>query len=181
MTNGIPRSAHSDTLRRWGCLLALLGTVTLAAADDVPTGPSFTVVALGPTRAAEQWLAWGARYRLTRPEAGRVQFTLQRLERSWQGPSSFVPGGTDRVALGVYVNTGGRAQFGWQSRPFGGENLPPWLDAPPREPGGMTLRSADPLADLRLGALARFSFGGQTSVSLRPRKGGLRLTLQAQW
>lgn len=176
-----PQPAHSDTPRHWGCLFALFGAVTLASAHDLPAGPELTLATVGPTRAADRWLAWGSQYRLVGSEPGRVQFTLQRFERPWRGAPGPAPAGADRMALGVYVITGGRAQLGWQSRAFGAEQLPPWLDATPRAPAGMLLRSADPLADLRLGALAKFSFGDQTSVSLRPRKGGLRLTLQAQW
>ncbi len=180
MNRVVTQSLPVQALRSWTCLAALLTVCPLACADDVPTGPETTLAAVGPTRAAEQWLEWGSRYRLTSREPGRVEITLQRYERPWQGMAP--PGAASgRVALGVYVNTGGPAQFGWQSRSYGTEHLPPWLQDAPQRPEGMALRAADPLADLRLGALARFSFGGQTSLALRPRKGGLRLMLQSQW
>lgn len=189
---------HVDTgmLRRWSGLCCrgwlygwLLGSGLVARADEVrPAGPELALAVSSSTSAhattAHQHaldLQWRNGHTTSpAPREGRWQFTLQRYERPWQ------PGMApqqDALALAVYVNAGSRTQLGWQSRPFGAQETGVrWQEgANARPAGAMTLRSADPLADLRLGALAKYSFGSQTSLSLRPRKGGLRLYLQSQW
>jgi hypothetical protein len=187
-----PLHVGPGMLRRWSrlcCCGWLLGGSLAAWADDVrPAGPELalavpaTAAHTAPTahqRALDlQWRNGHAAVPAARD--GRWQLTLQRYERPWQPGLAPQP---DAVAVAVYVNAGARTQFGWQSRPFGAqENGVPWQDgAVARPAGAMTLRSADPLSDLRLGALAKYSFGSQTSLSLRPRKGGLRLYLQSQW
>lgn len=142
-------------------------------------GPG-TAVATVPARAT---LDLRLRNTATAPSrAGPWQVTLQRYERPWQ------PGAApraDAVAVALYLNAGNRTQVGWQSRPLGFmDGGTTWQDdmaAAARRPSQMALRSSDPLSDLRLGALAKYSFGSQSSISLRPRKGGVRLYLQAQW
>jgi hypothetical protein len=181
MTRGSMHSVHASALFLWRCGAGLLGLWSAVQAQELAVGPEVTLAAVGPLREAGPLLEAGSRGRLTWHAPGRVEIRLQRYERAWDGPvqAGSAPG---RLALGVYVGTGGATQVGWQSRPYGTEHLPPWLqDVQQRPPEGAALRAADPLADLRLGALARFSFGGQTSLSLRPRKGGVRLMLQSQW
>jgi hypothetical protein len=188
-----PLHVDPGMLRRWSrlcCCGWLLGSGLAAGADawadDVrPAGPELALaMPASPGRSAQQRaldLQWrNGHAAVPTARDGRWQFTLQRYERPWQ--PGFAPQ-PDAVAVAVYVNAGARTQFGWQSRPFGVEdNRVPWQDGSVARPAGaMTLRSADPLSDLRLGALAKYSFGPQTSLSLRPRKGGLRLYLQSQW
>lgn len=172
-----------------GCWL-LGGAGEVWANDALPAGPELTLTApratgIGGGRGGARTLREAVldlqmRSPGSAVDTGRWQFTLQRYEQPWQPGLAPAPGS---VAVGVYMKTGGRAQFGWQSRPLGPrDSVAASTDAAlGRAPNTMTLRSADPLADLRLGALAKFSLGDQTSISLRPRKGGVRLYLQAQW
>lgn len=183
--------AAPGRLRWWLCWGCLLSSGSAGAQGLTPAGLERSITLPAPAIVTSPAQPQPLRQRAlnlalhpTGPEAGQAawQFTLQRYESPWR------PGGAptrDAVAVAVYLPAGARTQLGWQSRPFGA-GRDAWetaaeVAAPVRPPGAMTLRSADPLADLRLGALARFSLGQQASLSLRPRKGGMRLYLQAQW
>lgn len=176
--------ADATLLRRLCCGCCLIGGAVMGWAEEpLPAGPELTLTtphAAGLRTLHDRVLDLQMHPPGRAPEAGRWQFTLQRYGRPWQPDRPPAP---DAVAVGVYLNTSSRAQLGWQSRPLGPYDSTATLGgpAPGRPPETMALRSADPLADLRLGALAKFSLGQQTSISLRPRKGGLRLSLQAQW
>lgn len=139
---------------------------TAQAQVPQPQGPEATVT-LPPWRHQAldlQWRGVAAHPADPRP----VQVTLQRYASAWQPGVAPLP---DTLSVAVYVHAGPRTQVGWQQDGV----------AVTRMPGQMALRASDPLADLRLGALAKFSLGSQSSISLRPRKGGMRLYLQAQW
>jgi hypothetical protein len=62
---------------------------------------------------------------------------------------------------------------------------PVWRDARERDAGGesprMALRSRDTLGELRAGLQMKMQMGSQTSVALRPRKGGFGVTLRSHW
>lgn len=52
---------------------------------------------------------------------------------------------------------------------------------PPRMRVGLVLRPADPLAELRGGTLTKVQLSGHMALSLRPRAGGVWLSLNGKW
>jgi hypothetical protein len=52
---------------------------------------------------------------------------------------------------------------------------------PQRMRMGLVLTPADPLADLRGGALTKVKLSGHMALSLRPRAGGVWVSLNGKW
>lgn len=149
--------------------------VTLAVAQD--SIPSAITPRAGSAVQQQQTMVWARRQALSLGvgvEQRSEDLGLHAASPATAGPVRQ----SQSVMVGMQVAAGQRTSFAVQA--------PVWSDsgeraASPAEAPRMALRGRDSMGDLKVALSMKMQLAQGTAVSLRPRKGGLGVTLRSQW
>ena len=149
--------------------------VSLAVAQD--SIPSALTSRAGSAVQQQQTMVWARRQALSLGVG--VEQRSDALALNAASPATAAAARTAQsVMVGMQVAAGDRTSFALQA--------PVWSDSADRaaqQPDAprMALRSRDSMGDLKLALSMKMQLAQGTNLSVRPRKGGLGVTLRSQW
>jgi hypothetical protein len=148
--------------------------VSLAVAQE--SIPSALTSRAGSAVQQQQTMLWARRQALSLGVG--VEQRSDALALNAASPATALPSRTAQsVMVGMQLAAGERTSFALQT--------PVWTDradaAQQADAPRMALRSRDSMGDLKLALSMKMQLAQGTNLSVRPRKGGLGVTLRSQW